>query len=39
MGMESGWGSEAAGLSMTSQVILGSAGTALGAWLGSPPSS
>lgn len=27
---------EAAGLSMTSKVILGSAGTALGAWLGSP---
>uniref|UniRef100_A0A2K6PKF6 Interferon alpha inducible protein 27 like 1 n=1 Tax=Rhinopithecus roxellana TaxID=61622 RepID=A0A2K6PKF6_RHIRO len=30
---------EAAGLSVTSKVILGSAGTALGAWLGSPPSS
>uniref|UniRef100_A0A0D9RF25 Interferon alpha inducible protein 27 like 1 n=1 Tax=Chlorocebus sabaeus TaxID=60711 RepID=A0A0D9RF25_CHLSB len=27
---------EAAGLSVTSKVILGSAGTALGAWLGSP---
>uniref|UniRef100_A0A2K5W5U8 Uncharacterized protein n=1 Tax=Macaca fascicularis TaxID=9541 RepID=A0A2K5W5U8_MACFA len=38
MGKESGWGSEAAGLSMTSKVILGSAGTALGAWLGSPSS-
>ncbi|XP_033046709.1 interferon alpha-inducible protein 27-like protein 1 [Trachypithecus francoisi] len=30
---------EAAGLSVTSKVILGSAGTALGAWLGSPPST
>uniref|UniRef100_A0A2K6A945 Interferon alpha inducible protein 27 like 1 n=1 Tax=Mandrillus leucophaeus TaxID=9568 RepID=A0A2K6A945_MANLE len=30
---------EAAGLSVTSKVILGSAGTALGAWLGSPPPS
>uniref|UniRef100_A0A2K6KVC5 Interferon alpha inducible protein 27 like 1 n=1 Tax=Rhinopithecus bieti TaxID=61621 RepID=A0A2K6KVC5_RHIBE len=39
MGTESGWGSEAAGLSVTSKVILGSAGTALGAWLGSPPPS
>nr|XP_018865268.2 interferon alpha-inducible protein 27-like protein 1 isoform X5 [Gorilla gorilla gorilla] len=29
----------AAGLSVTSKVILGFAGTALGAWLGSPPSS
>uniref|UniRef100_A0A8C9GR87 Uncharacterized protein n=1 Tax=Piliocolobus tephrosceles TaxID=591936 RepID=A0A8C9GR87_9PRIM len=39
MGTESGWGSEATGLSVTSKVIVGSAGTALGAWLGSPPSS
>ncbi|XP_055217342.2 interferon alpha-inducible protein 27-like protein 1 isoform X2 [Gorilla gorilla gorilla] len=29
----------AAELSVTSKVILGFAGTALGAWLGSPPSS
>ncbi|PNI97539.1 IFI27L1 isoform 6 [Pan troglodytes] len=50
MGKESGWdsgraavaavvGGGAAGLSVTSKVILGFAGTALGAWLGSPPSS
>uniref|UniRef100_F7BTB6 Interferon alpha inducible protein 27 like 1 n=1 Tax=Macaca mulatta TaxID=9544 RepID=F7BTB6_MACMU len=30
---------EAAGLSVTSKVILGSAGTALGAWLAHSPSS
>ncbi|KAL4665207.1 hypothetical protein H8957_012531 [Semnopithecus entellus] len=30
---------EAAGLSVTSKVILGSAGTALGAWLSSSPST